>query len=412
MILNLKTKDAQIIQQNRILMGGQTINLRARQLVYALAALMDRDKPTAPIEVDAKEFLAFINGTSPNKWSDIYQLTKDIGEHLRDNPILLQKPRSKDFLEVNWLSSIGVQNGKVIGRFSGDIADYFIYKQGLPYTKLLWDLRDYRSSYTARIMDLFQNNHIKDSGKKEVVFEERVDKLKLFFGVHDKYAAFPDFEKRVLRPAKKELEGNDLAPYWFEYEKVKDGRTIKSIRFTIHVRHKILMQLIPKLQAFGKNQMSMFDAPSDFELSDTGKAILHDLIELKISEEKALRIMSGLTFTQAKAYCSLVMYGVNRDLAFTLVYESCSFPHIKGYENQYVRFLLDKIEKARIARIIQNKDGKSKKKITPDNKKGGLPKRPIQDQTYLPEFMDVLKRDYDRVEDEPLFIPVKKKGAA
>lgn len=401
MIQALKTKDPQIIQQNKILMGGQTINLRARQLVYALAALMDREEPTAQIEIDAKEFLDFINDGSPSKWSDIYQLTKDIGEHLRKNPILLKKKRSKDFLEVNWLSSIGVESGKVIGRFSGDIADYFIYKQGLPYTKLLWDLRDYKSSYTARIMDLFQNNHIKGSGKKEVSFQVSVEELKLFFGVHDKYKVFKDFDRRVLQVAQKELEENDLAPYWFEYSKIRKGRSIGAIRFTVYVRPKVLLELVPKLKSLNSAQMSFFDG-QQVELTDNGKAILHDLKELKIREEWALKVMANLNFSQAKGYCMLVEYGVNRNLAFDLLRDCCSFDHLKGYEDEYIKFTLDRIERDRIGRIMAKKKG-GKKKTTPDHARGGLVKEPLQKQRYLPEFMDILKRDYDKDPEEPLF---------
>lgn len=402
MIQALKTKDPQIIQQNKILMGGQTINLRARQLVYALAALMDKNEPTAQIEIDAKEFLDFINDGSPNKWTDIYKLTKDIGLHLRKNPILLQKARGKDFREVNWLSSIGVENSKVIGRFSGDIADYFIYKQGLPYTKLLWDLRDYKSSYTARIMDLFQNNHIKESGKKEVEFQVTIEELKLFFGVHNKYKVFKDFDRRVIQVAQKELEENDLAPYWFEYSKVRKGRSIGAIRFTVYVRPKILLELLPKLKSLNNAQMSIFDK-QQIELSDNGKAILHDLKELKIKEDWALKVMANLTYTQAKGYCLLVGYGVNRNLSYDLVKDSCSFGHLEGYEDQYIKFTLDKIEKDRLARIMAVKKG-SKKKTTPDHARGGLVKTPLRQQRYLPEFMDVLVRDHDKEADEPLFV--------
>ena len=405
MIQALQTKDPQIIQQNRILMGGQTINLRARQLVYALAALMDKENPTAPIEVDAKEFLDFINDSSPNKWSDIYQLTRDIGEHLRANPILLKKKRGKDFLEINWLSSIGVQNGRVIGRFSGDIADYFLYKQGLPYTKLLWDLRDYKSSYTARIMDLFQTHHIKESGKSEVSFTINVEELKLFFGVHTKYKVFKDFDRRVLQVAQKELEENELAPYWFEYDKLRVGRSIGKISFTVYARPKVLLELIPKLRKFNKAQLSIFDA-GELELTEAGKIILHDLRQLRIREERALKIMYNLSYSQAKAYISLVEYGVNRDLAFTLVKECCSFSHLSGYEHRYVDFCIKKIEDARIARIVESKKPGNKKRITPDDKRGGLVKKPLQEQRYFPEFMDrfsSIRGEYDMA-PEPLFV--------
>jgi len=97
----MRAKDSQILQQNQMLMGGQTINLRARQLVYVLASLMDKDNPTNTIRVSAKEFLSFVNTNSRETWSDVYRLTTDIFDHLNDNPILLRKPKSKDFVKIN-----------------------------------------------------------------------------------------------------------------------------------------------------------------------------------------------------------------------------------------------------------------------------------------------------------------------
>jgi len=401
-MLELQKKDPQIIQQNKILMGSQTINLRARQMVYALAAMMDKDDPEEIIDINANEFLNWINESSENKWSNIYHLTSEIFQNLNNNPILIKKRRGKDFIRINWLSSLSVEDGRIRARFSKDIAHYLLYKQGLPYTKILYDLRQYSSTYTARILDLFQNRHIKDSGKNEIKFEMSLNELKLFFGVQDKYKLFKNFDRRILQTTQKELEDNSQAPYWFEYRKIRKGRSIGAIEFIIYVRPKILLQLVPNLRRFGTAQISMFEGQG-VELTNTGKAILHDLKELRIKEELALRIMSGLTFSQAKAYCKLVSYGVNRNLAFTLVYDHCRLAHISEYEDAYVAFALNKIEKDRIRRIVESKNG-GKKKTTPDNKKGGLVKLPIQEQRYLPEFMDVLVRDHDKEPDEPLFI--------
>ena len=123
----MKAKDTQILQQNKILLGGQTINLRARQMIYVLAALMDRDQPTDEIIIPAKDFLEFINNTTGEKWSDIYQITSDIFDHLNQNPILIKEPRKKDFVKINWLSSLGVLKGEIKARCSSYIADYFLY---------------------------------------------------------------------------------------------------------------------------------------------------------------------------------------------------------------------------------------------------------------------------------------------
>ena len=392
MFLDLNTKDAQIIQQNQMLMGGQTINLRARQLVYILASKLDKEDPTGLIRIDAKAFLDFVNGNSGEKWSDIYRLTNDIFDHLNDNPILLRKPKGKDFTKINWLSRLGVVKGFLEARISPDIADYFLYRQGLPYTKLLWDLRGYKSNFTARILDLFQRHHIKESGQTELTFEYKVEDLKLFFGVHDQYPRFYDFEKRVLKTAAEELSEHETAPYWFEYHKVKRGRSVAAIQFCVYVRPKVLMELIPDLATIRtgpEDQASLFDR-NKWELTTEGKRLLAAYRSKGLSEHFALKILAALTDSQGRAYYYLLKYGVNRSLAFKIVTEYCSFGELIGVEDYYVRFALDETEKQRIRRIAEVKSGKSKKRTTPDDKKGGLAKNVFISQLHFSAFMEQL----------------------
>ena len=343
-----KTKDAQIIQQDKILLGGQNINLRARQLVYILASLMDKDNPTDMITVDANDFLDFINNTPGKKWSDIYQLTTEIFDHLNDNYILIKKPRSKDFSKINWLSSLRVEGGLLKARFSADITDYFLYKKNLPYTKLLWDLRPYKSRHTARIMDLFQKYHNKISDIKEFCFEYDLEDLKFFFGVHEKYKRVRDFKHRVIDPAKKELEENKSIPYYFEYDQIKQGRNIKAIKFTVYVREEILLGLVPELKIQNKNQLNIFDTQDIEKFSEAKVKIFHELLKFEgIGKVYAQRVLSNLSDSQALGYLYLCRYNVNQSLSFTLVNEHCSFGELRGNEHIYIKFTLDRIESER-----------------------------------------------------------------
>lgn len=400
----LDNRDKQIIQQNKILTGGQTINLRPRQIIYALGAFMDKENPTAEIRIPGKAFLDFVNNTPGEKWSDIYELVSYAFDHLNDNPILLKEKKKKDFVKVNWLSRLGVKDGYIIGRFSADFADYIQYKQGLPYTKLLWDLRAYRSKFSARIVELFQMQHDKTSRVAEINFTYPVDDLRLFFGVHDAYPRFYDFEKRVLKVAEKELEQNDTVPYWFSYEKVKAGKVIEGVHFTVYVRSKILLAMIPELTRIGKNknQLTIFDDANRTPLSETRKAVLKKLSEHGIKENFSMRVLPHLKDSQAIALWYLIEYGVNRSLALTLVLDHCSFGEIEGFEDKYIQFVLQKIEKERLKRIRDFEKGKTKKRITPNDKRGGLPKRVLEERQHFSAFMEHLSAFRAKRQSQPL----------
>lgn len=104
--------------------------------------------------------------------------------------------------------------------------------------KLFWEaILDYRSGYrkldvkraialksvyTIRFYELF-------SGKTEPIIYP-VAKLKDMFSIKDKYKQINDFVRKVIEPAKRELDA--AAPYSFDFEPIKDGRKIIAFKFT------------------------------------------------------------------------------------------------------------------------------------------------------------------------------------
>ena len=78
------------------------------------------------------------------------------------------------------------------------------------------------SVYSMRIYELI-------SGKTEPIIYE-IDDLKKMFGVENKYKNRPsDFIKYVITPAQKEL--TKAAPYSFQFETIKTGRSFTHIKF-------------------------------------------------------------------------------------------------------------------------------------------------------------------------------------
>lgn len=391
MFSGLDKKKSQILQHNKILLGGQTINLRARQMVYVLARFIDKKNPYEIIKINVKEFLDFVNNNSKEKWTDVYALTNDIFTHLNDNPILLKEPKKRDYVKINWLSRLGVRRGFIEARFSTDIIEFFLYQEKHPYTNLLWDLRPFKSGHTARIIELFQKYHRKNSGDTEISFEYDVEDLKFFFGVHEKYPRFFDFEKRVLKMTKKELDKNELIPYWFDYDKIKRGRATVSLSFKVYVRSEILMKAIPELTVYSSNAPTLFDSDSDEELTQNEQKILENFKTLNIPTKQAKAIIRNLNEPQAIGCSYLIEYGVNKNLALDIITKYCSFGEIIGYEHLYVRHTLDLIETARLKRIKEQKQsGAKSKRITPDDKKGGLPKAVFAQKQHFPSFMEKL----------------------
>jgi len=80
---------------------------------------------------------------------------------------------------------------------------------------------EFESVYTMRFYELFSRQ------RSPLIFS--IKELKIMFGIEDKYDLTADFIRRVVAPAREEL--NKKSPYSFEYTALKKGRKITSIKF-------------------------------------------------------------------------------------------------------------------------------------------------------------------------------------
>lgn len=79
----------------------------------------------------------------------------------------------------------------------------------------------FESVYSMRFYELF-------SGQKSPIAYS-ISNLKIMFKIEGKYNLVADFIRRVITPAKKELD--KVSPYSFEYKLIKDGRKVTAIKF-------------------------------------------------------------------------------------------------------------------------------------------------------------------------------------
>ena len=79
---------------------------------------------------------------------------------------------------------------------------------------------EFTSQYSMRFYELM-------SGQERPLIYT-IEDLKIMFGVQNKYKRNPDFIKRIVVPAKEELDAK--SPYSFEYKILKDGRTFHALK--------------------------------------------------------------------------------------------------------------------------------------------------------------------------------------
>ena len=80
---------------------------------------------------------------------------------------------------------------------------------------------EFESVYSMRFYELFST--------QKTPINYSIDTLKEMFSLSGKYSQTRDFIKRIIEPAKNELD--KCSPYTFHYEQIKTGRKITGIRF-------------------------------------------------------------------------------------------------------------------------------------------------------------------------------------
>lgn len=161
--------------------------------------------------------------------------------------------RKKEFLyedDAVWANLSIISNPK-IQKFSETVTftvDKLINDALLDFSKgyRKYELKtamEFESVYSMRFYELFSNQ------TKPINYG--IETLKEMFGISGKYKLTADFIRRVVDPAKKELD--EKSPYTFLYKELKTGRKITSLQFIpiyqsskedYHIKGKILNKSI------------------------------------------------------------------------------------------------------------------------------------------------------------------------
>lgn len=130
----------------------------------------------------------------------------------------------------------------VYARFDPDLQPYFFeLKNEVGYTQIaLESIFNLKSVHSKRIYELLKQWQ---NAKKSITF--KIKELREILGIQEyEYKKFSDFDRRVLKVAKKEINGEDskgnllaerLTDMIMSYEKIKKGRSIHEIKFNFEI---------------------------------------------------------------------------------------------------------------------------------------------------------------------------------
>jgi len=211
-----------VVKSNDLISANYSLNLNEQKMVlYAITKLdKNKDKFNA-IDLNIREFIELLDITDRN-----YEQIRNIARGLRRKEIIIDTDRFEYI--TGWFSGVTFDksNGDMTIRFDDDLVPYLL-KLKEKFTRYeLKNILSLKSAYSIRVYELLKQ--YENIGKREF----KLEKLKECLGLKkDEYSRIYDFERRVLKVAKEEI--NRDTDIKIDYEKIKTGRKITSISFTI-----------------------------------------------------------------------------------------------------------------------------------------------------------------------------------
>ncbi len=225
-----------IVKANKLIEAKGKLGTVEQKLLAALILEIEPDDTDfKKYELNIKEVSEFINLRS----NAIYEQLKTAARSLQNKEIIIEnidKRGKKDFLITRLLSSARYKEGEGFLEIHIDpnLKPYLVAIRGkeTPFTQyMIKNILKLNSSYAIRLYEIlkqWENVKIK---------KINVENLKEMLGADEEsYKRFDNFERRVLKTAKDEI--NEHTDLFIVYEKIKEGRKITDNEFTVESKDK------------------------------------------------------------------------------------------------------------------------------------------------------------------------------
>jgi len=255
-----------IVKSNYIVEASYKLSLGEQRVIYVLASMIrSDDKEFKNYRLTVKEF-AEILGT---KSKDMYAQVARYIEGLRERDLTIIKEKS--ILKTKWLSSAEyfIDDGFVELCFDPKLKPYLLMLKER-FTKLsVEQMVSFASQYSGRIYELLKQ--YEKIGERTFKVEDLRSLLGIGFTEYPKYA---NFKQKILIKTKNEINlDSDLL---IDFEEIKKGRKVESIRFIIKANINAISEVCATKEGKCTNEVEKYstelisEVKSIFEENITG----------------------------------------------------------------------------------------------------------------------------------------------
>ena len=221
-----------VIKHNKLIeLQGKSTALEQKLFLSTIARISTEDEDFKEYKINVKELGKTLNMTTKSLYKELDKATDKLATRLIKIERLIENNNKISKLKTTLFSSVEYVEGEGYIKVLVDpkLKPYLIQLSG-SFTKYeLENIIELKSTYSIRIYELLKQYQ---TIKKRTF---TVDELKKILGIENEYLRFYDFERYVLKVAKKEItKTTDL---FVTYRKIKVGRKIGKIEFEIERRY-------------------------------------------------------------------------------------------------------------------------------------------------------------------------------
>lgn len=304
-----------VTKANCLITANYDLSLQEQKLILTLASMVQpNDEEFKEYEFKIKDFMNLLDVRDEKKYIEIPKITKDLMKKV------FEIKEGEDIIQLSWLSSARYRKGKGIAvlKFDSSLKPYMLQLKEVYTSYKLENILSLKSKYSLRLYELLKCNQFKK------VWEIELEELKKILVATEKsYSVYQNIKNRIVIQAQKELkEKTDIS---FDFEEIKTGRKVTSIKFFIKPNKK---GNAPK-QTLVDNEVSVDreETPLDGTLKD-----IKSIMKITCNEfgEKTLMLFRDLS---------------NGDMEhIRKLYEYMNTKNVKDNRAGYMRKLLENFE--------------------------------------------------------------------
>ena len=213
-----------VTKSNKLIACNYDLSLQEQKIILTLASMVQpQDTEFKEYEFKIKDFIKLLGVEGQNKYTELPKITKELKKKV------FEIREGTDILQVSWLGGVRykTKEGILILRLDSGLKPYMLELKELYISYKLDNILSLKSKYSIRIFEILKSNLFKKC------IEIELEELKKMLGIKVKsYDVYQNLKNKVILQSQKEL--NKKTDINFEFEEIKTGRKVTSLKFYIH----------------------------------------------------------------------------------------------------------------------------------------------------------------------------------